>query len=249
MNLEDGKISCHNPSHQSPPKNTFTHPNLGSTYLTTGWKSIHTPSEGWIRTPSIIKERICGYRLHKSSQQILHQSSASSGRRLAEEALPWFLQGLFRAKAQVSFVLKIPKKPVSKGMDFIVKESLRAVSFCLHCFGCLERFNILSSCFNLSVFIVLAEKIWFKEIPADLPFPTSFPFQTCLPETMDLKDAILTQQKCTRHCWKLTSEAESWPYNKGVYVLYPSNSRLMEKYHCKGSWYKKAYSVYITQCS
>ena len=79
-------------------------------------------------------------------------------------------------------------------MDFIVKESLRHASFCLHCFGCLELFNILSSCFNLSVFIVLAEKIWFKEIPADLPFATSSPFQTCLPETMDLKDAILTHQ-------------------------------------------------------
>ena len=111
-----------------PPQNTFTHPNLGSTYLTAGWKPIHAPSDGWIRTPSIIKERICGYKLRKSSQQILHQSSASSGRRLAEEALPWFLQGLFRAKAEVSGVWNVLKKPVSKGMDFIVKESLRAVS-------------------------------------------------------------------------------------------------------------------------
>ena len=119
-----------------------------------------------------------------------------------------FCKAFFELKLR-SVLSEMYQKSQRAKMDFIVKESLRAVSFCLHCFGCLERFNILSSCFNLSVFIVLAEKIWFKEIPADLPFPTSFPFQTCLPETMDLKDAILTQQKCTRHCWKLTSEAES----------------------------------------
>ncbi len=147
-----------------PPKNTFTQPNLGSTHLTAGWTLIHEPSHGSTRTgfpfvewrhsfnPCIMRERICGYRLHKSSQQILQKLSTSScapcGRSLArifagplELQLRWVVFEMYQ------------KTSVSKGMDFIVKERQNGVwPFFFALVWMSWAFQIPVSCLHASCF-------------------------------------------------------------------------------------------------